>query len=201
MRILLAILLIPVGLFAQTDSVKTYATVVEGDTLPMVFLRTVDVVGAMSPQAAAQLKAYYILRRDVLRTYPYAKFAAQKVKELNNEAALLKNNRARKKYYKSKEEDLFNLFEADLKKLSVNQGRILMKLIERETGNTTYALVKEMRGGFKATLWQGMARLIGDNMRETYDAGGKDAAIEAIVQQIENGTLPIPAAYYNSKLK
>ncbi|HQV00125.1 MAG: DUF4294 domain-containing protein [Bacteroidia bacterium] len=201
MKKLLALLIFPAYLHAQSDTLKTYATVVDGDTLPMVYMQTVNVVGALSPQAAAQLKAYYILRRDVLRTYPYAKFAAQKVRELNTEASQLKNNRARKKFYKSKEDELAKLFEDDLRKLSVNQGRILMKLIERETGNTTYALVKEMRGGFKATLWQGMARLIGDNMRETYDAGGKDAAIEAIVQQIENGTLPIPAAYQNNKLK
>lgn len=189
-------------LIAQSDTTrKTYTTVVEGDTMPLVLLRTVDVVATLSPEAAAQLKAYYILRRDVLRTYPYAKYASRKLIEINNHVATLSSERQKKKYLKSTEKDLKETFSEDLKKLTINQGRILMKLIDRETGNTPYSLVKELRGGFRATLWQGVAKLFGENLKHGYDAAGDDKAIEAIVQQIETGQLAIPAAYISPKLQ
>lgn len=187
--------------FAQSDTIrKMYTTIVDGDTIPLVYMQTVDVVASLSPEAAAQLKAYYIMRRDVLRTYPYAKFAARKLKEISDHAATIESEKEKKRYIKKTENELKDKFEADLKKLTINQGRILMKLIDRETGNSTYDVVKELRGGFKATIWQGFARLIGDDMKDSYDAAGEDAGIESIVQQIETGTLQVPAAYNNPKL-
>ena len=187
--------------YAQKDSLeKAYSIVIDGDTIPLVYMSEVVVFGDMSPGAAAKLKAYYILRRDVLRTYPYAKYAAKKLKEISDYSSSLNSEKEKRRYIKAKETELKNQFETDLKKLTVNQGRILMKLIDRETGNTTYALVKELRGGFRATIYQGFARLIGDNMKDGYDAAGEDAGIEGIVQQIEKGTLSIPAAYNNPKL-
>lgn len=190
------------ALSAQTDTTKkTYSTVVEGDTMPLVYMQTVDVVASLSPEAAAQLKAYYILRRDVLRTYPYAKYAAKKLKEINDHAETMTSEKEKRKYIRSTEDELKEKFEGDLKKLTVNQGRVLMKLIDRETGNNTYAVVKELRGGFKAFWWQGMARLIGDDMKDRYDAAGEDQPIEDIVQQIENGKLTIPAVYQPQKLQ
>ncbi len=204
MKKLLVALLLGVSLLAQAqpDSTrKTYSTIVDGDTLPLVYMQTVDVVATLSPQAAAQLKAYYILRRDVLRTYPYAKYAARKLKEINTTAAAIENDRERKRYIRKTEDELKDKFESDLRKLTINQGRILMKLIDRETGNTTYAVVKELRGGLKAMMWQGMAKLFGDNLKDTYDAAGEDKPIEDIVQQIENGQLAIPAAYQSAKLQ
>ena len=189
-------------LHAQSDSIhKTYSTVVEGDTIPLVYMQTVDVVASLSPEAAAQLKAYYILRRDVLRTYPYAKYAARKLKEINDHAETLTSEKEKKRYIKRTEDELKDKFEGDLKKLTINQGRILMKLIDRETGNTTYAVVKELRGGFKAFMWQGVAKVFGDNLKDEYDAAGEDKPIEDIVQQIETGKLSIPAAYQSSKLQ
>lgn len=189
-------------LYAQNDTIhKTYSTVVEGDTIPLVYMQTVDVVASLSPEAAAQLKAYYILRRDVLRTYPYAKYAARKLKEINDHAETLSSEKEKRRYIKATEDDLKDKFEDDLKKLTINQGRILMKLIDRETGNDTYSVVKELRGGFKAFMWQGVAKIFGDNLKDKYDAAGEDKPIEDIVQQIETGQLPIPAAYQSLKLQ
>jgi hypothetical protein len=199
--IILFFLLVGFKAIAQKDSLeKTYSTVIDGDTIPLIYMSEVVVFGDMSPEAAAKLKAYYILRRDVLRTYPYAKFAAKKLKEISDYSASLNSEKEKRRYIKAKETELKSQFETDLKKLTINQGRILMKLIDRETGNTTYALVKELRGGFRATIYQGFARLIGDNMKDSYDAAGEDEGIESIVQQIEKGTLTIPAAYNNPKL-
>jgi hypothetical protein len=75
--------------------------------------------------------------------------------------------------------------------LTVTQGRILIKLIDRETGNTSYSLVKELRGSLQAFFWQGLARLFGSNLKSEYDANGQDVQIEAIVQQIERGELRV----------
>ncbi len=199
--IFLSFIFLSIQAVAQKDSLeKTYSTVIDGDTIPLIYMSEVVVFGDMSPEAAAKLKAYYILRRDVLRTYPYAKYAARKLKEINDYTVSLNSEKEKRRYIKAREKELKEQFETDLKKLTVNQGRVLMKLIDRETGNTTYALVKELRGGFRATFYQAFARLIGDNMKDSYDASGEDAGIEAIVQQIEKGTLVIPAAYNNPKL-
>ena len=179
------------------DSVR--AVIYGGDTIPYAVLHVADVFGMLSPEAAENLKRYYILRRDVLRAYPYAKLASQKFLEIHKEMETLDKRRDRKKYIKQKEDELKDVFEADLKKLTVNQGRILMKLIYRETGNTSYEVVKELRGGFQAFMWQGTARVFGHNMKKEYDPEGEDYMTEQIVKQIETGALPIPASYRINK--
>ena len=90
-------------------------------------------------------------------------------------------------------------FERDLKQLTITQGRILIKLIDRETGNTSYALVKELRGSLQAFFWQGLARLFGTNLKTEFDAAGEDAAIESIVQQIERGQLTVQTVQRTQK--
>jgi len=82
-------------------------------------------------------------------------------------------------------------FESDLKNLSISQGRILIKLIDRETGNTSYELVKDLRGGFQAFMWQSLARLFGSNLKDQYDAQNEDQLIESIILQIERGELSV----------
>lgn len=82
-------------------------------------------------------------------------------------------------------------FEKDLKKLTFNQGTILIKLVDRETGTTSYNLVKELRGSFQAFFWQSLARLFGSTLKSEYDAEGDDAAIESIVRSIEKGEIQV----------
>ena len=81
-------------------------------------------------------------------------------------------------------------FEGELKKLTIKQGIILVKLIDRETGNTSYELVKQLRGSFSAFLWQSLARLFGSNLKLEYDPYGEDKLIEEIVVMIEQGVIP-----------
>ena len=97
------------------------------------------------------------------------------------------NERMKKAYIRVCEKDLKNEFEDELKDLSINQGRILMKLIDRETGKTTYQIVKEMRGGFEAVMWQAVARIFGNNMKSEYDASTEDIMIERAVKLVESG--------------
>ena len=117
--------------------------------------------------------------------------ASAKLKYINDQVATMTNERQKKRFIKETEKELKDQFEQELKKLTVTQGRILIKLIDRETGNTSYALVKELRGTLQAFFWQGLARLFGENLKSEYDSAGEDQMIEQIVRQIETGQLPV----------
>jgi hypothetical protein len=99
------------------------------------------------------------------------------------------SEKEQRKLYKRAEEELKAQFGEELKALTVTQGHILLKLVDRETGNPTYNIVKELRGTFVAFFWQNLSRLFGYNLKEKYDPQGKDYDIEMIVQRIENGTI------------
>ena len=195
MRTFIPVLLVLLSTFCKAQVVmpdgriRTLATVIDGDTIPLINLAPIEIIETLSPEAALRMKAYLKLRRDVLKAYPYAKLAASKLKMINDSIAHIPSERLRKKYIKATEHVLREEFEKDLKNLTVSQGRILIKLIDRETGNTSYHLVKELRGSFQAFFWQGMARLFGENLKSEYEGQGQDAMIESIVQQIERGEL------------
>ncbi|MFM8916369.1 MAG: DUF4294 domain-containing protein [Bacteroidota bacterium] len=178
----------------QTDGlppVVTRAVVVGSDTIPFVSLPVFELITAADPHRAENLKRYLKLRRDVLKAYPYAKLAAQTLKQINDSIALLPTERARNKFIKEKEKVMKARFEKDLKKLTFTQGTILIKLVDRETGTTSYELVKELRGSFQAFFWQSLARIFGATLKSEYDAEGDDAAIESIVKSIEKGEIQV----------
>jgi hypothetical protein len=171
--------------------IKTLITIIDGDTFPLVNLAPVEIIAPLSPEAALRMKTYLKLRRDVLKAYPYAKLASVQLKFINDSILHIKNERAKRQFIKSTEKQLREDFEKDLKNLTITQGRILIKLIDRETGNTSYHLVKELRGSIQAFFWQGMARLFGENLKSEYEPAAEDIMIENIVKQIENGELPV----------
>ena len=189
----LGLLLIPQIINAQLPDGRTITMgVVEGeDTIPMVNLPAIDIIAEFNPINAANQRKYLKLRRDVLRAYPYAKLAASHLKFINDSIMNIPSENARKKFIKETEKDLKAKFEKDLKNLTFTQGRILIKLIDRETGNTSYALVKDLRGSFQAVFWQGVARIFGSNLKSNYDSEGEDVLIEAIVQAIERGDIEV----------
>ena len=164
-------------------------TLVTSDTMPLVHLPSVEISDATSAEALERLRAYNKLKRDVKKAYPYAKLAAAKFEEMEQKMATIKNKRERKKYVKETEKMLKDQFTEELKNLTVNQGRILLKLIDRETGNTSYDVIKTMRGSFNAFLWQGFARFFGSNLKDEYDPEGEDETIESIIQGIESGEI------------
>jgi len=180
--------------FSQVESpapTVTRAVVIGSDTVPFVSLPLFEVITAADPNRAENLKRYLKLRRDVLKAYPYARLAANTLKEINDSVAKLPTERARNKFIKEKEKVMKERFEKDLKKLTFTQGTILIKLVDRETGSTSYSLVKELRGAFQAFFWQSLARLFGSTLKSEYDAEGDDAAIESIVQSIERGEIQV----------
>ena len=166
--------------------------IVNGDTLPVVDLN-LCVVGQMTKRpkfkSKRKKKRYYRLERKVKKVYPYAQLAADKLKEYESELALLNTEKERRKVMKKVEKALKDQYGSELKKLTVSQGKILLKLIDRQTGRTSYELVKQMRGSFSVAVWQGFALLFGQNLKSQYDANGKDKWIEHIVKRIETGAL------------
>ncbi len=164
------------------------ALVRDGDTILISQLDEV-VIKPRSRNATRDLRQYRKLIYNVKKVYPYAKLAGTKFGEVNAHIQSLATNRERREYIRQVEEEILKQYENDLKDLTITQGRILIKLIDRETSQTSYQVVKDLRGGFQATFWQAIARLFGSNLKTEYDAEGEDKMIEEIMLMIEKGQL------------
>jgi hypothetical protein len=143
------------------------------------------VTARMTPAMRKKWEEWTRLRNAVYVTYPYARKAGIIMNEMNAKLALLTSEGERKSYLKSKEKDLKKEFTEPLEKLSIYQGKILMKLINRQTGNNCYNIIKEYKGGFTARFWQTVAFFFGSNLKQPYDSKGDDQPIELIVQEVE----------------
>lgn len=129
------------------------------------------------------------LIRNIKKVYPYARLAGIKLRQYNQRLMEAETKRERRKLMKQAEQELKEDYGDDLRKLTFSQGHILLKLIDRETGDTSYELVEELRGKFSAFFWQSFARIFGFNLKRDYDPDGKDKKIEDIVLLIEQGRL------------
>ena len=150
-------LLLFFSVFAKAqDYSKDSLLLVEGDSLPTygIPLKEVIVFQPLRFKNREELNRYLILRRRVLRVYPYAKLAAERLTVLNERLDQIDSKRGKKKYLKRLEDFVYEEFEEELKKLSKSQGKILIRLVHRQTGSTTFELVKELRNGWKAFLYQ-----------------------------------------------
>lgn len=166
---------------------RVWAEVINGDTVPSIRLPEVWVYADYIYKNKKQYDAWTRTKYNVKKVYPYAILAAAKLKEYNLILEKMPNEKTRKAYIKIVEKELRDEFEEPLKNLTVTQGKILLKLIDRETGNTSYHLVKELRGGFQAFMWQSLARLFGSNMKSEYDPEGEDIMIERAIKLVESG--------------
>jgi len=170
--------------YAKTDTVRTAAVIYEGDTLEAAMLTNITVVCKYNTQQRYKLVAWTQLRNAIYVTYPYAKKAALIINDVNSHLATIKGESARKDYIKSREKELKQEFETPLTNLTVYQGKILMKLINRETGNNCYELIKEYKGGITARVYQTVAFFFDSDLKQPYDAKGDDAAMEKIVIEV-----------------
>ncbi len=109
--------------------------------------------------------------------------------EINAQLAEIPDEKERRQFLRQVENDILGEFEDDARNMTITQGRLLIKLIDRETQNTSYQLIKEYRGFLSAAFWQGIARIFGTNLKAEYDPYGEDALIELIVLDIEAGWL------------
>jgi hypothetical protein len=164
-------------------------SIFQGNQIPYIQMSPISIYGQRTFVNPREKKRYDKLCRDVKKAYPYAKMASKLLNKFEKELISIEDEKERKKYYKKAEKELREEFEGELKNLTITQGRILIKLIDRETGETTYDLVKQLRGSFSAFMWQSLARLFGSDLKTNYQADQEDRDIEIIVRQIENGDL------------
>ncbi|MFN3874657.1 MAG: DUF4294 domain-containing protein [Flavobacteriales bacterium] len=167
------------------------AVVLDGDTVPVVELAPAVVEQRWSARDRRQAERYDRLVRNVMRVYPYARLTAELLREYEHDLAAIDRGSDQELYLKLAEAELRAEFEAEVKDLTISQGKVLIKLIDRETGRTSYHLVQQLRGSFTAFVWQGMARLFGHDLKARYDPLGDDRLIEVVVQRIERGELAV----------
>lgn len=161
----------------------------EGDTLPVVNLGLVNISQERTFASQKDQRQWSRLKRDVAKVYPYSKMASRKLKEYNSRMEGLSSSQ-QKKLLKQAEKELLAEYEDDIRGMTMNQGRILIKLIDRETGKTSYTLVESLRGTFQAFFWQSIARIFSANLKTAYNPyqNKEDKQIEDIITSIEDGT-------------
>jgi hypothetical protein len=187
------LLILPVAVFAQTTGTTIVAgkvtVVTKVDTSMHYFLKPIDIFPDKKDMKPRQLREYTLLEYKVKKVYPMAKVAAIKLAEYNRVYSTFKTERERKNYVKGVEKELFTEFEDEIRRMKVSEGRILIKLMDRETGNSSYEIIKEFKGGFSAFFWQSVARLFGHDLKAQYDPLKEDSMIENIVTQIDLGLI------------
>ena len=161
----------------------------DGVTMPEVEIKEVTVIGRSNRSSRSSLRQYERLVYNIKRVYPYAILVRDMLSQVNDELIMLEDDKERRKYIKGVEKEVFGKYEGDMRNMTITQGRLLIKLIDRETQNTSYELIREYRGGFSAVFWQGIARIFGSNLKDDYDAYGDDLLIELIISEIDAGRL------------
>jgi DNA polymerase/3'-5' exonuclease PolX len=160
-----------------------------GVVMPEIVIREVTITGGSNRATARDYRRNERLIYNIKKVYPYALIARDQLTQINSELESLGSDRARRAYINEVEKKMFADHKSDIMKLTVTQGKILIKLIDRETQNTSFELIRIYRGGISAAFWQGIARLFGSNLKAEYDRFGEDAEIEIIVMEIEMGYL------------
>jgi len=161
----------------------------DGETMPEVELEEITVVKRGGLVVRFHWWKYRRLVRNVKKVYPYSLVVREKFTEINDTLQKIEGDNARKKFLKEFETDLFGEYEDDIKHMTITQGKILIKLIDRETQRTSYKLIKDYRGSLSAFFWQSIARLFGSNLKAEYEPEGDDYLIEKIIYEIENGRI------------
>lgn len=159
------------------------------DTVLLAYLRDLWVFPRNNFKSKAQEQYFWRTVRDVKKTLPFAKLIASELTKTNMKLASLPNDKERKKYLNEFEKEVFSKYEKDLKKMTITQGRLLLKLVDRECDRTTFELIKAYRGNITAFFWQGVARMFGSNLKSGYDANDKDKILERVILLVEAGQL------------
>jgi hypothetical protein len=172
------------------DRKVRFGIIVEGDTIPYYRLKEIRVIESASLLSETEIRKNQKLIRNVKKMLPYAKIGKQRLDVLEKEIADLPK-RERRAAIRAAEKNLLADFSDELKDCTISQGKVLLKLIDRETGRTSYVLVDELRGKLRAGFYQAFARLFGYNLKAAYDPRNNedDNLIERIVLSVEHGRL------------
>ena len=186
------ILLFPSILRSQEEETGYYFIPIKienGDTVPIFELQEVYIYPKLKFNNQRDFRRYGKLVKNIKKVYPFAILLKQKLDEVNDQYLALQTEKEKKQFIKEFEKSIREEYEDDIRSLTITQGRILLKLIDRETGNTSYELLKEFRGSFSAFFWQTVARIFGTNLKSEYDPEGEDKLMEQIVLRIEAGQI------------
>lgn len=165
------------------------AVVENGDTIPLISLRGVIVFPEKKFKNKREQQQYTKLIRDVKRTLPYAKMIYDVLIETYEYMETLPNEKSKQKHLERMEKELFKEYKPELKKLTFSQGKLLIKLIDRECNQSSYNLLKAYLGSFRAGFWNFFAGLFGASLKSEYDPDGKDAMTERVVVLVENNLI------------
>ncbi|MDQ6609979.1 MAG: DUF4294 domain-containing protein [Bacteroidota bacterium] len=182
--------------WGPNDTIVVQAIIVDGERYPYSELPMVYVSKLPYEKMMKAMAAYNRLRNAVFVTYPYARQAGVVINDVNVHLLTVAAKGERKDYIKTREKELKKQFTDPLSNLSVYQGKVLMKLVNRQTGNNCYELIKEYRGGLQARLYQTVAFFVGSSLKQPYDwqNDATDRQIETIVREIDG-------VWYNNPFK
>lgn len=166
------------------DTITVEAIVYNGDTIESKTLSYVFLYAKYPPGKSSPYAQYNRLRNAVYVCYPYAVKAGAVLNDINSHLEGITDKGERRKYIKSREKELKKEFSDPLTNLSIYQGKVLMKLINRESGNNCYEIIKEYKGGLTARFYQTVAFFFSSNLKQPYDASGEDIQIERFVQEV-----------------
>lgn len=161
----------------------------EGDTIPCVDLPTVYIFKPLKFKSKKDMERYYKLIRDVKKVLPISKEINRAIIETYEYLMTLPNKKARQEHIKAVEKGLKEQYTPQLKRLTFSQGKLLIKLIDRQTKSTGYELVKAFMGPFKASFYQTFASLLGASLKKKYHPEGEDALTERVILLVDSGQL------------
>ncbi|MBI4648437.1 MAG: DUF4294 domain-containing protein [Bacteroidia bacterium] len=188
--ILIIITILVAHTYGQQDNwLVVNTTVYNGDTIPLIMFEEVVIVPPLTFKNKKEAVKYTKLVRKIRKVLPYARLAGSKLDEIEAAIVTMTSEREKRRFIDKKDKELRAEFEGELSELTVSEGLMLIKLIDRETGDTSYELIKELKGSLTAFMWQTVARMFGSNLKLEYDAQGEDKLIEDIILRIDNGLL------------
>lgn len=182
------------------DTIPKKYLIIKGDTITgqSIDLEEVVILPRLRLNTNEERRRYLILQRKTLKVYPYAKLAAERLETLNARMADVKSKRQRKKYTRMVQKFVENEFADKLKKFTITEGQILIKLINRQTGETAFDLIKELRSGWRAFWYNNTAKLFDMSLKIPFDpeVEEEDFLIEDILQrQFDKGNLEFQKSY------
>lgn len=154
----------------KNDTIRVAAINDNGYMIPWIPLPEVVIMGTRTFRTPEEQVAYNRLKYNVLKVMPYALYAKRRYEQLERDLALTTDRKTQKKLVKECDVEIKNMFNTEIKELTITQGQILTKLIDREVGRSTFDIIKETKGGFAAFSYQLIARVVGHNLKSTYNA-------------------------------
>jgi len=171
---------------ARVDSILN-AQILSGDSIPHIDLPEIAVIARPVFKNRRDARRYWRLVYNLKKVIPYSEIIADMVIQIDKELSDTDKAREKRKFVRSVEDSLWNQYEMEMRKMTVSQGRLLFKLVDRETSSTTYSWIELYRGAVPAFFWQSVARLFSSNLKVAYDPEGEDKLIEQLIGYIKKG--------------